>query len=268
MTDGTSRGTVRRRVVLGLLGLGPAARGQGMGGGAGVRGRSEGALVTGNSEFGLDLYAKLRTVDGNLFYSPYSISDALAMTYAGARGATADEMARTLRFSLAPARLHPAFADLIREINGAGKKRASELYTANALWSQKGYPFVADFQQIAKGSYGAALEEVDFERATETARRTINAWVEKQTRDRIKDLLREGVLDRDTVLVLTNAIYFKGAWMHAFREEDTQPADFAAGAEGHDPERAADAPAAHVTATWTAAPSRPSSCPTRPTSCP
>ena len=163
MTNETSRTTVRRRVVLGLLGsslLSPRR----VWAGERVSDADRRALVASNTGFGLDLYAKLRTVDGNLFYSPYSISDALAMTYAGARGATADEMARTLRFSLEPAHLHPAFADLIREINGAGKKRACELYTANALWSQKGYPFVADFQQIAKGSYGAALEEVDFQR--------------------------------------------------------------------------------------------------------
>lgn len=231
MTDGTARGTLKRRVVLGLLGAGLLP-----GGTVGAAGRvsdaDTAALVTGNSEFGLDLYTRLRAGDGNLFYSPYSISDALAMTYAGARGATADEMAKTLRFSLTPARLHPAFGNLIREINGAERKRQYELYTANALWSQKGYPFVPEFQQIAKGSYGAALEELDFKRAPETARRTINVWVERQTQDKIKDLIREGVLQPDTVLVLTNAIYFKGAWVNAFLEPATQPADFMGGAKG------------------------------------
>jgi serine protease inhibitor len=198
----------------------------------GVSDADRAALVTSNSEFGLDLYAKLRAADGNLFYSPSSISSALAMTSAGARGATADEMARTLRFSLEPRRLHPAFASLIRDLNGAERKRPGELYVANGLWSQTGYPFVADFRQVAKTAYGAALEEVDFRHATETARRTINTWVEKQTQDKIRDLLQEGTLQPDTVLVLTNAIYFKGAWMHAFREGETQPAEFALGAKG------------------------------------
>ena len=231
MTKEISRATVSRRVVLGLLGSSLLSAGR-VWAAEQVSDADRRAVVAANSEFGLDLYAKLRTADGNLFYSPYSVSDALAMTYAGARGATADEMAGALRFSLAPARLHPAFGDLIREINGAGTKRKCELYTANALWSQKGYPFVADFQQVAKDSYGAALEEVDFQRATETARRTINAWVEKQTQDKIKDLLKEGVLGPDTVLVLTNAIYFKGAWMHVFRPARTAPADFVRGAKG------------------------------------
>jgi serpin B len=183
-------------------------------------------VVTGNTAFGLDLYGRLRAAEGNLFCSPYSISTALAMTSAGARGATADEMAGALRFSLPPDRLHPAFGTLVREINAPGAKRASELFTANALWSQKGVPFEESFQQLARSTYGAGLQEVDFARATETARRTINAWVEQQTRDRIKDLLREGVLEPTTVLVLTNAIYFKGTWRNAFQKEATQPGDF------------------------------------------
>src|SRR5262245_35499103 len=146
MTDGTSRQPMTRRVALGLLGsalLEPA----------GVRAApapdaDRAALVTGNNEFGLDLYGQLRAARGNLFYSPYSISCALAMTYAGARGGTADEMAKALRFSLSSSRLHPAFGGLIREINAPGTKRANELSTANALWSQRGYPF----EQIGRAS--------------------------------------------------------------------------------------------------------------------
>src|SRR5262249_47030120 len=188
--------------------------------------------VSGNSEFGLDLYAQLRATPGNLFYSPYSISCALAMTYAGARGATADEMAKTLRFSLLPDRVHPAFRTLIREINAPAAKRSSELSTANALWLQRGVPFESGFQDVAKSSYGASLAEVDFAGATETARRTINGWVEHETRGKIKDLIREGVLRPDTVLVLTNAIYFKGAWMNPFPPEATRPGTFERGALG------------------------------------
>src|SRR5215475_12902900 len=224
MRDGASRQMVPRRAALAVLGSGLLAA-------ASVRAApppdaDRAALVTGNDEFGLDLYAQLRAASGNLFYSPYSISCALAMTHAGARGATANEMAKTLRFSLSPTRLHLAFGNLIREINAPGTKRANELSTANALWSQRGYPFERDFQQTARDSYRAALEEVDFARATETARRTINAWVEKETQDKIKDLIQEGVLTADTVLVLTNAIYFKGTWVNAFRKEATRPGDF------------------------------------------
>src|SRR5215475_6699502 len=132
MAPGTSQ-RVTRRVALGLLGAGLAAPGR-------VRAAppadaDRATLVSGNGEFGLDLYAQLRPTRGNLFYSPYSISCALGMTYAGARGATADEMAKALRFSLPPDRLHPAFRTLIREINAPATRRSSELSTANALWS-------------------------------------------------------------------------------------------------------------------------------------
>jgi serpin B len=154
------------------------------------------------------------------------------MTYAGARGATADEMATALRFSLPPARLHPAFGGVIRAINPPGARRAAELHTANALWSQTGAPFKRDFRQTAQESYAAALEELDFRRAPETARRTINAWVEQQTRERIKDLIREGVLTPATTLVLTNAVYFKSAWQTPFREDLTRPDTFALGTGG------------------------------------
>ena len=223
--------TMTRRSALGLLGtaLLPAGR-------VGAADRDvetdRSALVAGNTDFGLHLYAALAATQGNVFLSPYSVSTALAMTYAGARGATADEMAKTLRFSLPPARLHSTFAGLVRDLDGTVKKRASELRTANALWSQKGYPFVPDFQRVARDSYQAALEEVDFQKAPETARRIINTWVERQTLDRIKDLMPEGTVNQETVLVLTNAIYFKGAWARAFDLEMTRPGDFTTGAKG------------------------------------
>jgi serpin B len=231
MIDAPARPLLTRRTVLGLLGaaLAPPATVPASGP---APGDDRAALVAGTIGFGFDLYAKLPATRGNVFFSPYSVTSALAMTYAGARGATAAEMARTLRFALPPDRLHLAFAGLVREINGTAKKRASELRTASALWSQKGHPFVPDFQRTARDSYEATLEEVDFRKAPETARRTINAWVERQTYDRIKDLMPEGTLDQETVLVLTNAIYFKGTWARAFDAEATKPGDFMTGATG------------------------------------
>jgi serpin B len=185
------------------------------------------AVVKGNTQFALELYAKLRQQEGNLFLSPYSISTALAMTYGGARGQTADEMARTLHFDLPGEKLHPAFGALLQEVNGPGdKKRGYQLTTANALWGQKGYPFHADFLKLNKDSYGAGLNDVDFIGNTEMARQTINTWVEKQTHDKIKDLLKEGVLTRDTRMVLTNAIYFKGDWFSQFKKDATRDESF------------------------------------------
>jgi serpin B len=183
-------------------------------------------VVRGNNAFALDLYARLRSKERNLFCSPYSISTALAMTYAGARGETAAQMARTLHFTLEPGRLHPAFAGLRKEIQGAGRKRKYHLETANRLWGQKGYGFLPDFRKTTETYYGAGLEEVDFITSLEEARKTINAWVEEQTKDKIKDLLRPRMLTVDTRLVLTNAIYFKAAWMWPFEPKQTREGDF------------------------------------------
>ncbi|HVS35534.1 MAG TPA: serpin family protein [Gemmataceae bacterium] len=186
------------------------------------------AVVKGDAAFALDLYAKLRTEDGNLFFAPHSISAALAMTRGGARGDTAAEMDRGLHFTLPQERLHAAFAALGRQINGdpADKKRGYQLSTANALWGQKGYGFSPDFLQLVRDNYGGGFRELDFAGATEEARQTVNAWVEQQTNDKIKELLQKGDLTGNTKLVLTNAIYFKGDWASRFKKDRTLDAPF------------------------------------------
>lgn len=186
------------------------------------------SLVRGNSDFALTLYQRLAARDGNAFLSPYSISTALAMTYAGARGNTADEMKSTLRFPHADDKLHPAFGKLIAQIHGAGaeKPRPFELTVANRLWGQKNYGFLEPFLKITKDHYGAPLEEVDYRNDPDPARLKINAWVEKQTNNRIQDLLVRGTIDAQTRLVLTNAIYFKAKWMIPFDEKKTKPEPF------------------------------------------
>ena len=183
-------------------------------------------VVQGNDAFAFDLYAQLAGQRGNLFFSPYSLSTALAMTYAGARGETAAEMARTLHFPLKQEELHPAFARLIKELDGKGQQRPFELHSANALWGQKGYPFLPEFITLTKANYGAGLREVDFVNATDAARRTINEWVEQETKQKIKDLVPPGVLNDMTRLVLTNAIYFKAPWQHQFSKYATKQEDF------------------------------------------
>jgi serine protease inhibitor len=184
----------------------------------------ESAQVRGNSEFAFDLYGRLRARDGNVFFSPYSISSALAMTYAGARGPTATQMATVLRFPFEGDRLHRSLAAVTGKVKAAA--RHADLRVANALWPQAGFPITPDFQSIAQRRYGAGLESLDFRRAPEKARVTINTWVEQQTDDRIKELLPEGVLTPSTGLVLTNAIYFKGVWKHAFLESATRKEKF------------------------------------------
>jgi len=185
------------------------------------------ALVDGNNQACFDLYAKLRPRDGNAFFSPFSVSSALAMAYAGARVETARQMASTLRFPASGEPLHQAFAVILRTLNRSGSTPRNELRIANALWPQSGLPLAKDFERIARDLHGAGLTTVDFNRP-EQARATINAWVEQQTQDRIKDLMPEGVLTPETRLVLTNAIYFKGKWRRAFLEAATRPDTFIA----------------------------------------
>lgn len=195
------------------------------------------AVTRGNNELALDLYQRLRVKDGNLFFSPYSITSALAMCYAGARGNTEAEMAKALHFSLPHDRLHGAIGALTKDLNGRvyeGRweedpdkgRKPFELVVANSLWSQKGYPFRKEYVDLVGKAYDAALNELDFVRDTEGARQTINRWVEDKTNQRIKDLIPRGALTQDARLVLTNAIYFKAAWKSAFVKEATKEEDF------------------------------------------
>lgn len=183
------------------------------------------ALVEGNTAFACDLYRQLSAAEGNLFFSPYSISNALAMTYGGARGETAAEMARVLHFSLASDRLHPAFAELIAALEPEGAS-TYELAIANRLWGQQNYGFLPEFIDLLERHYTAPLQEVDFLNATEDARATINTWVEQQTQNKIQHLLPANSIDSLTRLVLTNAIYFQGNWLVPFDASATQNQPF------------------------------------------
>ncbi len=182
------------------------------------------ALVDGNNAFAVDLYSKLRTRTGNLFFSPESISTALAMTYAGARGETASEMVKTLHFALPPERLHAAMGALLSGRNAP--HTGYQLRVANALWAQEDVTFLPSFLKLTKSDYGAGFAPVDFKRATEATRLTINRWIEQKTEDKIKDLLPPGSLSPASSLVLTNAIYFKGDWLTQFAKGDTKAEDF------------------------------------------
>lgn len=182
-------------------------------------------LIAGNTAFAFDLYAKLRGEEGNVFFSPVSITTALGMTYAGARGQTAEEMARVLRFELPPDRLHPAFGELPRFIRPADGSKV-QLLIANALWPDKKHRFFPEFFSLAESKYGAAAQGVDFAGATEEARQTINTWVADRTGQKITELLKRGDIDGLTVLVLTNAVYFKANWARQFDAERTQEGVF------------------------------------------
>jgi serpin B len=189
-------------------------------------------LVEGNSTFAFDLYQQLRGTEGNLFYSPYSISLALAMTYGGARSQTEEEMADALCFILPQDKLHPAFNELALELASRGEgaqgkdSEGFRLNIVNALWGQRDYTFLADFLDMLAVNYGAGLRVLDFISAPEESRTTINDWVSDQTEGRIEELIPAGLINPMTRLVLTNAIYFNAAWLYPFEEDMTQDGTF------------------------------------------
>ncbi len=187
-------------------------------------------LVDGNTMFALDLYQAISSeADGNLMLSPYSVSLALAMTYAGARGDTEQQMQDTLHFLLPQEDLHPAFNALDLDLTGreynAPKEQEGQHFQmniANAIWGQEGYSFLPDFLDVIARNYGAGLRLLDFAQEPEKSRITINDWVSDETEERIQDLIPQGLITPDTCLVLTNAIYFNASWLHPFEESATR----------------------------------------------
>jgi serpin B len=189
-------------------------------------------LVDGNTAFALDLYRELRTEEGNIFYSPYSLSVALAMTYAGARGETEQQMADALSFYLSQDRLHPAFNYLDQEMASRGEgaegkdEEGFRLNIVNDIWGQRDFTFLPDFLDTLAENYGAGLRILDFIGEPEASRIAINDYISEQTEEKIQDLIPEGLIDIMTRLVLTNAIYFNAAWQYPFSEEMTSDGIF------------------------------------------
>lgn len=183
------------------------------------------AVVDANNQFATEYYARIiKNEDGNVFFSPYSISSALAMAYEGAKGQTAEEMQKVFHFPEDAAVRRPAIARIYNLLNSGGKN--FKLSTANALWAQKDYPFVDDYFNTISTYYGGLATNLDFKGETERSRITINNWIEDKTYDRIKDLIPSGMLSPATRLVLTNAIYFKANWSHKFDAENTRDGEF------------------------------------------
>jgi len=190
------------------------------------------ALTDGNGQFALDLYQQLRSEQGNLFFSPYSISLALAMTYAGARGETETQMAEVMHYTLPQDDLHPAFNGLDQILASRSEAEVPEggeplrINIANSIWGQTGYEFLQSFLDTLAANYGAGLRLVDYISDIEGARQEINDWVSDETEGKIENLIPQGALDPMTRLVLANAIYFNASWLHAFEEHATQDGVF------------------------------------------
>ncbi|MBN1434207.1 serpin family protein, partial [Candidatus Fermentibacterales bacterium] len=172
--------------------------------------------------------------EGNLFFSPYSISTALGMTWAGAKMSTETQMAEVMHFTLPQSRLHDAFASLQEKLGEEyrsslvyGEGDPLTLEVANALWVQESYPLLEEYTSLVESRYGATASNLDFWNDPEGSRLQINDWVAEKTRDRILDLIPSGVITSLTRVVLTNAVYFKGSWMHEFLEQNTSDREFA-----------------------------------------
>ncbi|HEX7517549.1 MAG TPA: serpin family protein [Chthoniobacterales bacterium] len=206
-----------------------------------ARAADSGLAAIATNEVGVDLYRKLATREENLCLSPYSIENALAMTFAGADGRTRDEMAHVLHFSTNDDTLHGSFGALqhqLEDMSTQSAKRLAEskkvggpqqpiiITIANRLFAQKGYDFRAAFLALARERYGAPLEPVDFGKDAGGATQRINAWVLEQTRNRIRDLIPSGALNPSTRLALVNAIYLKAPWAKPFLKGSTAPQPF------------------------------------------
>ncbi len=181
-------------------------------------------VIEANNLFAVDLYNNYKSEERNMFFSPYSISSALAMTYEGAKGKTAEEMQAVLHLPDDKEKIRSDFVGINNDLNKADK--TYKLSVANALWAQKDYTFIDSYFNIVDKYYGGKVTNLDFKKDTENSRITINNWAEDKTNDKIKDLIPKGILLPDTRLVLTNAIYFKANWSSQFYAENTRDGQF------------------------------------------
>src|SRR5262245_28561584 len=181
-------------------------------------------VVAAGNQFGLDRYGQLKTAEGNLFFSPYSVHKSLMMAGAGARTDTATEMAAVLHMPLDGEAAHRSYAEMRRHLN-AGRGKGVQIHLAAALWGQKSYGFQPSFLKLLHNCYDAGLGEVNFD-VPEQARSTINGWVEKQTAGKIRDLFGPSAFNPNTRLVLTSAIYFKADWASPFQKDSTRTEPF------------------------------------------
>ncbi len=183
------------------------------------------AVVDGNTRFGWTLEERLASTPGNFFFSPFSISAALAMTYAGARGQTATELHDVLDVELDDASFHAAFGDLVRDLSGQ-KSRGYTLNVADGLFVQRGGALDGDTVDLLQQDYAVELTPEDFAEDPEGARESINTWAGNATKHKLADLFPPGSIDDSVSFVIANAIYFQAGWAQAFDPKDTKDAEF------------------------------------------
>jgi serpin B len=191
------------------------------------------SLAQDNTGFALSFYDRIRDKEGNIIFSPISLSLALSMTLAGAESLTERGMIDALQLSLPESEIYPAFNGLLLEIKKSQNKTMEgsdgnqfQLNIANSLWGQAGYEFETDFLDTLAKNFGAGMNIVDYKTNPEESREIINQWVEEETEQKIQDLIPPGAIDTLTRLILANAIYFKGSWQMPFSENGTEKAPF------------------------------------------
>jgi len=182
-------------------------------------------VVKANNQFSIDLYSEIsRESNENIFFSPWSISTAIAMAYEGAHGDTAKEIQNVFHFPENDNTRRSSFAKVLNTINKAGGKY--KLHTANAIWLQEDYLFLEDYKNTISRYYLGEIKNLDFVVNPSGSSSEINSWVSKHTNNKIKKIVSPDMFNELTRAVLTNAIYFKGKWEHQFDREDTKPEDF------------------------------------------
>lgn len=183
------------------------------------------AVANANNQFAIDLYNEInKESNENIFFSPWSISTAVAMTYEGARGETANEIQNVFHFPIDDNSRRSSYAKMLNKLNKASGKY--KLHTANAIWLQEDYPFLDDYKNTISRYYLGEIKNLDFVKNPSGSSSKINNWVSKNTNNKIKDIVSPNMFNDLTRAVLTNAIYFKGKWEHQFDRDDTKPEDF------------------------------------------
>ena len=206
---------------------------------------SENRIAEALNQFGIACYRELDSRRGNLIFSPFSISSALSMTLAGARGNTAAEIAAVLHQNYPDAQYPAALMALANQLSARANSGGNQFLNANGLWVQKGFSIEPDFQRTLETTYAAPLTSLDFRRNLEPARAAINSWTDEHTKGKIHELFGPGSLDGRTRLILTSAVYFFGKWELPFPSKGTAPATFKPGSGG-----AVQTPFMHQTATF------------------
>jgi serpin B len=191
------------------------------------------AVVRANTVFGMAFFNEINKNEDNLIFSPFSLSLALSMTMAGAETSTEEGILQALSFRLPEPQVHPTFNELLLSIEASElnlppdvEGQQFDVNIANSIWGQAGLDFKQDFLDTLALNYGAGIFRIDFASEPETARLAINEWISKETEERITDMIPPGSIDPMTRLVLANAIYFNGSWLHPFEENQTEDAPF------------------------------------------